>query len=338
MIETLPTPAIDLDFMSPEIFTHWEKDPDPIIAETHQAFLRQNKKSARPLEELDPISSASKEGIYTLRRFDGYTLLQVGQRRGVKDLFTRGRSAHDIAFGVAQIRNGGGPRLVNVAIKHFYESGKAVIDAANNSAILDRGFSTTNPMAVIIDNARGYIITPVIPGVQSIDTEPWHQYLNNPDSEVAEHFEGRLKDIAEMAAKLNSKGINHADGALRNYWVTTTGKVEPFDWESANLTSNSPTPNDLIRFGVGTLRPLYKSLETPNDSDRDRDRDRVQTVAILKGHPENRWNQFNGLVFQHYIDQLIEDFNNKDLLNDEYLEAIASIEVALREKLKTSSD
>src|SRR3989344_1876416 len=133
--------------------------------------------------------------------------------------------------------------------------------------VLARGFSTTDPICLISDAGRGFIVTPTKEGVQAIDTEPWHQFRTSDNEEVNEHFLGRLKSIAVVAANLNSRGINHADGQLRNYWVTPNGTIEAFDWESAEIVQDPPNPDTLVRLAVSTLRPLYRSLENRQNSE-----------------------------------------------------------------------
>lgn len=307
---TLPTQEIQDSSLDILGGFKWEKKPDPVIADASEAFQRQKGK---PSKLIDLLHLDIQNGIHILPRWAGCELLKVGQRRGWQDLQTRGQSRHNVSFGTAEIRLPDGKKqLLRVAIKPFERMEKAIEDARMNSLVLDRGISTTNPICVLVDNPRGFIITPTKPAVQVLDTEPWQQYQPGPE-EVRKHFQERLECLGNLLADLNSKGINHADGQLKNFWVLPDGTMEPFDWESASITdSNPPTNTFLVEIAVSTLRPFYRSLEN---------------TGALKRIPQQQWEQFDLLVFRFYQERLL------NILGESYLDSVTIIEERLKEKL-----
>lgn len=338
MIEVTEVTHTNLDDISENV-QEWDTSLDPSVRMAYEALTRQNKKPSKILE-LDPTVPNGKEGIYYLPGYENFEIVKVGQSRNTADKFTRGTSAHNVAFALAQIRTGNETRIINVAVKPFLKEDtpqedqdanqgdeKARKEAVINGIILERGFKTTSPICVILDRGDGFIITPVRKGVQSLDTDLWAQFIGGPE-EVRNHFIDRLRRVAVVDANLNAHGINHADGALRNFWSTPAGEIEAFDWESASVTTNPPAPDKLVQISVSTLRPLYRSIAKADDP-----KDTNPTVAILRGPKINRWHDFNTLVFSHYVTRLMEEIDTNESLNDEYLDAIASIEDALREKI-----
>ncbi len=324
--------------LSTETRVSWAETLDPAVKQAREALSRQSKKPSRILE-LD-FETTGKEGIYLFPGYEGVEVFQLGQSRNPKDQFLRGASAHGVAFGLTQVRMGSETRLINVAVKPFYEEDeipegsadnkrgrdKARYEAIVNGIVLDRGFSTTEPLCLVIDQGDGYIITPVKKGVQSLDTDLWHQFLHGTQW-IRQHFLNRLAGVAKEAADLNYHGINHADGALRNYWTTLSGTIEAFDWESASVTTNPPSPDKLIQIGVSTLRPLYRSIA------KSEDRDDPKTVGIIRGPKKTRWKEFDQMVFTPYTVQMMKNLDSNQLLTDEYVEAIEAVEEALKEKI-----
>ncbi len=209
----------------------WEKTPDPIVKEVSLSLFSQREKQ----RDLNLGHSPSLEGVYLLPNWRGTRIIKLGQRRGVEDLWPRGSSAHNVVFCIAEVRDPHGKITNrNVAIKMFHRSKGAIKDATNNAVVLQRGFSTTNPIAVIVDEANSYVISPAVKGIQQLDTEPWHQFSTGTDV-IRKHFIYRLQQIGEMLADLHAKGINHSDAQVKNFWVTINGEIQPFDWEAANV-------------------------------------------------------------------------------------------------------
>lgn len=284
----------------------WEKTPDPIVKEAAEAIFRHREHQ----HHLNPNHLTSGEGIFLLPNWSGSEILKVGQRRGIKDLWPRGSSAHDVTFCVAETRNSNG-KIHNrhVAIKKFHRAASAIKDAVNNAVVLQRDFTTTNPIAVVIDGLTGYVITPAIQGVQPLDTEPWHQF-NIGTEPIRRHFIGRLQQTGKVLADLNSKGINHSDAQIKNFWVTVMGKMEPFDWEAAKIYPNPPGPQDLLAMGIDDLRTLYLSVTNQYQE---------SPIPALLGSKKTQWLQFKDYILGPYGDRLMQTVQYSDQLSEEEL-------------------
>lgn len=299
-----------------------ERMSNPVVSHASEALARQRQKAKKILDFKDYPTT---EGIYFLPNWSEYDIAGINQRRGIQDLQPRGRSAHDVSFGVADLRTTGkGLESLTVAIKPFEEPARALRDAVSNGIALERGFNTTDPICVIVDKPGSFVVTPAKEGVQTLDTEPWHQFLNNDDIHVHNHFNYRLRQISELLADLNTHGIEFADAALRNFWITPEGEMEPFDWESSTIVSNPPTPNQLTTISINTLRAFYGSSSVNTET--------VQ--AILKGPESYKWGQFQSAVFSPYIERLETNFLDAGLIdNEEMLHAITNLENTLYQRL-----
>lgn len=243
-------------------FIDEHRNPDSaintVIYKASKAVLGQIN---RPQRVMDPEHPDAKLGIHLLPNWRDSLLVKIQQRRGFSDLFPRGESAHDVSFGVAEtIRPDGSKSTVRIAVKHFIDPIKALHDAAVNSIVLARGFSTTNPFCVVVDRADSFVITPVKEGVQSLDTERWARFSQR-DLMDNTHFIKRLQAITEILADLHLKGIQQGDVQLRNYWVTPQQTLEPIDWESSTVFDNPPSPEVLISISREDLLRFYASLK-----------------------------------------------------------------------------
>jgi hypothetical protein len=317
----MPTIAETLSATSEFPCRELERQLNPVVSEAAEALQRQKQKPRRILDLDDPILL---EGIHLLPRWEGHDLLRIRQRRDSGDLLPRGKSAHDVSFAPADLRLPTGMRTITVAIKGFDDPIKAIEDATANSRVLNRGFDTTDPICVIVNTPRSFIVTPAKEGVQSVDTEPWHQFLTNPDLRVTQHFERRLTQISEILANLNFRGIDQADSQLRNYWITPEGKMEPIDWESTNVVSDPPTPEELQTISVSTLRPLYGNLSLSNGS-----------PAIFRGPLETKWDQFANYVVDPYLSRLEQLFIDSGYIDmdEKYLDVLTCLKETLKLRL-----
>lgn len=296
----------------------WEKTPDPIVKIVAEAVFRHRERQ----HSFNPNHPPSNEGIFLLPNWNRSEILKVGQRRGLRDLWPRGSSAHDVTFCIAEIRNSNG-KIHNrhVAIKTFHRASSAIKDAVNNAVVLRRGFTTTNPIAVVVDGLAGYVITPAIQGVQPLDTEPWHQF-NIGTEPIRTHFIGRLQQTGEVLADLNAKGVNHSDAQIKNFWVTEIGKMEPFDWEAARIYPDPPGPQDLLEMGIDDLRTLYLSVTNQYQE---------SPIPALLGSKKTQWLQFKDYILGPYGDRLLQTFQYSNQLSaDDILNIILEIEENLK--------
>lgn len=307
----------------------------PVVLDAADALARVRKKPRREIKL--GVLPDTREGVHVLPNWEGFDLLAIRAIRDYRVLFTRGASAHEVSFGLADLRAPDGLETIPVAIKSFNakdsnpdrNGAKAMKDATSNAWVLKRGISTTDPIAVI-HSTGSFVISPVKPGVQAIDTEPWHQFETTQDLQVREHFRLRLQQVGEVIAILNFHGVAHIDSQLRNYWVTPEGKIEPFDWESAKIFEDPPSAEEFLKISALTLRRLYENLEIGNSSPNEPD---IIPTPILRGGQRAIWNQFSQLIIEPYIQKLEDLFLESG--NDELLGAVTAqtVTTALKEQL-----
>lgn len=298
----------------------------PVVLDAAEALARMHKKRRKVIDLEAPLNTS--EGVHTLPNWAETDLIKIMPHRDYRVLFPRGISAHDVSFGLAELRTPTGIKTVAVAIKPFNEkengpeknANNAMKDATANAWVLRRGFTTTDPIAVIRCQ-DSFIVSPVKPGVQALDTEPWHQFATTDDLHVRDHFIGRLRQVGEILASLNFHGINQVDSQLRNYWKTPEGTMEPFDWESARIVGDPPSGDQLLQIGAETLRALLKNLEQGNKSQG------ANSVPIIRGDTESIWDQFCLYVVEPYVGKLEDLFlesGNDELLAKVTLNSVKS--------------
>lgn len=315
--------TVDQTELQPNLQTK-TKEVSPVVTGAAEALAKQHKKSRRVIELEAPPDI--HEGVHLMPNWREFDILRIREDRDYRVLFTRGVSAHDVSFGLADLRSPQGLKTVPVAIKPFNNQEflpdknacKAMEDAIANGWVLQRGFTTTDPIAVIRAD-DSFIVSPVKPGVQALDTEPWHQFSTG-DLKAREHFIQRLEQVAKILAALNFSGINHVDSQLRNYWTTPDGTIEPFDWESAKVLGNPPTPEELLRIAASSLRPLYKNLELGNKAPKQPVGS--NPIPILRGDERVFWSQFSQYILEPYVQKLEDLFLGSN--NDELLGAVTA--------------
>src|SRR5258708_3561479 len=323
-----------------------ERQISPVVQGAAEALERQHKKPRRiiefktsPTPEMEPHAHP---GIYIMPNWEGSDLLKIRpEDRGYRVSYTRGASAHDVSFGLVDLRTPKGLETIAVAIKPFNtpkdgsdrNARKAMKDAIANGWVLKRGFSTTDPIAVICDK-DSFIVTPVKKGVQALDTQPWHQFNTTDNLDIRGHFVTKLEQVAQILATLNSRGITHIDSQLRNYWVTSDGTMEPFDWESARITKDSPTPEEFLEISACSLKRLYENLKFGNKIPKQPAESKP--IPILRGDEKVIWDQFNQYVLEPYVRRLEDLFLESN--NDQHLSEITgkTITVALKTHLGQS--
>lgn len=320
-----------------------ERQISPVVQSAAEALARQHTKPRRIIELKTPptpeMEPDTHPGVYIMPNWEGSDLLKIRPDRGYRVSYTRGASAHDVSFGLADLRKPEGLTTVAVAIKPFEEpedgsdrnARKAMKDAIANGWVLKRGFSTTDPIAVICDK-YSFIVTPVKEDVQALDTQPWHQFNTTHDMNIRNHFVNKLEQVAQILAALNFRGIKHIDSQLRNYWVTPDGTMEPFDWESARIAGGDPpTPEEFLEISAGSLKRLYENLEFGNKIPKQPAESKP--IPILRGGDKVVWGQFNQYILEPYVRRLEDLFLESS--SDELVDAVTAetIAGALKEHL-----
>lgn len=292
----------------------WDKRPNPVVSQVQKAIERHVHKPQRVLN-LDTPST--HDGIHLLPAWAGFEVLRIGQRRGAKDLLPRGGSAHQVVFCIASVRAPDGLTTnCKVAIKPFAAVGGVFEEAVANAHVLERGFSTTNPICIATDHSLGnFLITPAKEGVQPLDTEPWHQFQTR-SSQVQEHFIARLRGLATTLASYNARGIRHGDPQLKNFWATIGGDIEGFDWESARIYPSKPSAQELHQAATSDLGIVFKSLSGEF---------RESQIHALNGHYSARLEQFKSYVLNPYAERVIKSLDESGNLTEEHFDIVYAL-------------
>ena len=292
----------------------WIKIPNSTVAQAAQAFLRQREKQQKIINlEYPP----KQDGIFLLPRWRKYNLVKIGQRKGPENLTTRGGSAHGVVFCTAEVRTPLGQiSELNVALKPFQQARDATHEATMNALVLQRGFVSTDPICVVMDNEKGYVITSLRTNAITLDQEPWHR-IHLGDEVIVEFFNKRLRQIAELLAEYHAKGIHHSDTQLKNFWVVDTydeeGRIEGIDWEAAHISKIIPPPTDeLLKMGSDDLRVLFNSLNG-NYTD--------SKFEVFLGSPNYKWQEFYRTVYYPYESHLMKLIPD----SEDYLDSASQI-------------
>lgn len=322
MSEHPPRPYIQFADHEPstiEKVRRWDKAPEPQVNQATEALQNQKGKQIRELSE-----ASSGEGIFMLPEWSRHQVVKIGQRRGVRDLIPRGNSAHEVCFCTAELRKPDGQLTTrSVALKTFSESYAALKEAKNNKEVLARGFNSTHPICVLVDKNQGYIITSTRRDIMPLDTEPWHQFASGSDI-IRGHFFRRLSQIALLLADLHSQGINHSDAQIKNFWITSKGHLEAFDWEAGRLFPTYPDNQDLVRMTVDDLRVLFKSVTGQY---------KESYIPLFTESTAVNWQFFKEYIYDHYSYRLMENWQKMGLLNEDLIEAMLEAEEELKHEL-----
>lgn len=325
MPEHPPRPFIqfaDHELSAVEKVHRWDKMPEPKVNQAAKALQNQNGK---PMREL--TGYPTEEGVFMLPEWAQHQIIKIGQRRGVRDLIPRGNSAHEVCFCTAELRKPDGQLITKtIALKTFNDSTAAIKEVQINHEVLNRGFNSTRPVCVLIDQGRGYIITPARKDIMPLDTEPWHQFSFGSGT-VRDHFLGRLKQISFLLADLHSRGINHSDAQIKNFWVTSKGHLEAFDWEAGRLYPNPPNNQDLAHMAVDDLRVLFKSVTGQY---------KESYIPLFNDSSTVNWQLFKEYFYDHYSYRLMEQWQKIGLLNEDFIESILRAEEELKYELDIS--
>lgn len=314
----------------------WERNPDPAIQVASEALHKLIQKPQRSLY-LENLATNGKEGVYILPRWEGYKIEALGQRRSGRDLLPRGSSAHNVSFCTAELRTPQGTTIdMVVAVKTFNQGISAINDALINAIALQRGIPTSDPIAVIVESKkdtsnkrvepekrRGFIVAKARKDIQALDTEPWHQFETG-SPEVREYFTHRLMQISQSLADLHSVGITHGDPQIKNFWAVNTDEVEPFDWESARISSSTFEPERIAEIALSDLETLFRSLTNQIDT---------SPIPAIQGPAKSQWEQFKQLILDPYEDELLNRLGKNESQADQIIDSIYELERDLTNRL-----
>lgn len=142
-------------------------------------------------------------------------------------------SAHKVFF--ASVVN---EQPYRVAVKSFLPYGKsgfrekAVNEWVNILLARRIGLDTFSPMAFLLTDASGYVITMRQDDLDPMDNTDWSTVLDYPQKE---NMITDLRKIGPSLARLHDKGCYHGDPQVKNVVLTQTGSVHLIDWEAATF-------------------------------------------------------------------------------------------------------
>ncbi|MBI4040187.1 hypothetical protein HY389_02430 [Candidatus Daviesbacteria bacterium] len=325
-VATIPSPETHIIYADKQSVDHWRENLSPILRDAHLALQHQSKKTPNILD-LEKAIPTARDGVFLAPEFKNYQLIRIGQQRGVEDLQSRGGSAHNVSFGIAEVRTGESPKLkiIKIAVKQFTKTESALKDAYNNVIALNRGFRTTHPIALISEETGSYLLSVARPEVKSLDMEPWQQF-GNGDLLTDQYFEELLFRVSTLLAALHCKGIRHSDAQIKNFWLTPRGNTEAIDWEASTIYPNPPSKDQYITSAIDDLRILFQSL-AGEKADFD--------TRILSGSKQGQWIKFMDLVLRHYVEYAFLSLVDHGIMTDE--EALSVFSISLTDNASEKS-
>ncbi|KKQ10675.1 MAG: hypothetical protein US19_C0001G0013 [Candidatus Daviesbacteria bacterium GW2011_GWB1_36_5] len=335
LLSPVSSPDVITPYAEKQSIKHWEKNPSPVLKDANAAVQKHFRKNSHVINIAE--GNHFKDGVFLAPEFSGRQVLRIGQRRGEQDWFVRGGSAHNVSFGIIEIRDSetGEVKLLNVAVKPFKQTAKGIIEIKNTLKVLDRGFKTVHPICFISEEDSGFLVSVARTDTKTLDSEPWSQF-HTGEFLAKTYFEQLIHRNAVLLADLHASGIRHSDPQLKNFWVTPRGNVEGIDWEASTVYPIPVSEESFLTASMDDLPTYFYSLcgISPRE-----DEQRSSSVEILVGTRDKRWQQFNDLFLRFYslraFERLLDDFAIEgdrliELFND------ADNESQLQEMLKTN--
>ncbi len=182
------------------------------------------------------------------------------------------RSAHGVSFGRLVGHRPSKPgrpgTVLSVAMKPFDGCEAAVREVMGYQILREIGVETFQPVGIF--HAKQTVngsYRPIIVMTEkrndfiSQDREEWivgRQVSSEGEVEIAERNTRTVKEIVQTLAWLHINGVFHPDGQVKNYAVTSFGKVGIIDTE--NMTTRPLLHSDTITLARQDLEKLLKSL------------------------------------------------------------------------------
>lgn len=200
-----------------------------------------------------------------------------------------GDSHHGVLFGVVSITDAsGGSAHCDVAIKSFETGGYAEREHDAYLEVARRGLNTFTPIALAKDGEQTYLITEVMPNVETLDNVDWMAVPG--DGRYEAEIVPELAFIADQLALMHSKGVFHDDAQPKNIGRNDEGRHVILDLEEAIFAwteedlvlmlnggqdmRDSKAVNDLYHCWRALINPMvHTNEEVPNVLFDGQDRD-----------------------------------------------------------------
>lgn len=178
--------------------------------------------------------------------------LLPGLRLGAAD------SQHNVVFGKVALSVAGTTDILNVAVKPFVSGFDPNIDAIDMAVhehdclirARQRGIDTFRPLAVVVNEGSGYLVTQRRDDIETMDNADW---TINPDEPGYESVVlPNLRFMVEALATQHASGMFHGDGQPKNIARTDTGGLVVPDLENASFAEN-PESHHRMLYGTNDV-------------------------------------------------------------------------------------
>jgi len=231
-------------------------------------------------------------------------------------------SAHQVFFGAIHAEDDDDRGLL-VAIKPCIErSITACSDWLNAHLARNAGERSFSPVGFLLHGDRGYSITELDRGVETLDNSEWQQVLldeNNP-SHVGQIE--LIRDVASRLAILHKKNIFHEDPQFKNIALDITGEMFFIDWESSTFLQEGAEQSIVQHKMIHDLKVLFGSMARPVEDNG------VGLLNIFK-HPI-QWQLFKKYIFDPYMEAYLQDESE----DGDRFEVIAEVESGLQKYIE----
>lgn len=234
-------------------------------------------------------------------------------------------SAHQVFFGALQA-DGDEDRGLLVAIKPCVErSSTACNDWLNAQLARRAGERSFSPVGYMLHEGRGYSITELDRGVETLDNSEWQQVMldeGNPN------FAGQVEllgDIAVRLAGLHKKNIFHEDPQFKNIALDISGEMFFIDWESSTFFQENTEPSTIQHKMEHDLKVLFGSMARSVEDNG------VGLFSIF--HHPIQWQLFKKYTFDPYMETYLNDEDEDGFK----FETIAEVEATLQEYIESGA-
>jgi len=231
-------------------------------------------------------------------------------------------SAHQVFFGAMHAEDDDDRGLL-VAVKPCIERNvTACSDWLNAHLARNSGERSFSPVGFLLQGDRGYSITELDRGVETLDNSEWQQVLldeNNPS------HAGQIELIEEVAcrlAALHKKNIFHEDPQFKNIALDITGELFFIDWESSTFLREGAGQSIVQHKMIHDLKVLFGSMARPVEDNG------VGLLNIFKHSIQ--WQLFKKYIFDPYLEAYLQDESE----DGDRFEVIAEVESGLQEYIE----
>lgn len=234
-------------------------------------------------------------------------------------------SAHQVFFGAIQSVEDES-RGVLVAVKPCIErDSTACNDWLNAHLARKAGERNFNPVGFLLHGGRGYSITELDRGVETLDNSEWQQVLLDEQNPAYAGQIEVLGDVAKHLAQLHQKQIFHEDPQFKNIALDISGEMFLIDWESSTFFEGDINPEVLRHKIEHDLKVLFGSMARSVQDNG------VGLLHVFK-HPI-QWQLFKKYIFDPYIETYLEGEDESGMR----FGVVADVEESLQTYIETGA-